>query len=71
MKRHEQITVDDALIMALKMHRRGDCNLLQALPTGVQLRWQINFLSELGIDRKRFERLLTEVASGDVKEAWD
>ena len=49
--RHEdqRISIDQALIMALKMHDRGHCNLFRAILTGLQLRYQLNFLGELGV----------------------
>ena len=64
------ISIDQALIMGLKMHDRGHCGLLKALRTGFELRYQYNFLYELGIDRNYFEKLLNEVQSEPVTAEW-
>ena len=61
MRREDQsISIDQALIMALKMHDRGHCNLFRAILTGLQLRYQLNFLNELGISLDSFRDMINE-----------
>ena len=66
--KHKVISIDQALIMGLRMHDRGDCGLVKALLTGFELRYQINFLSELGISREDFENLIGRPR--DILEDW-
>ena len=66
--RHEdpRISIDQALIMALKMHDRGHCNLFRAILTGLQLRYQLNFLNELGISLDSFRDMINEAQNEKV-----
>ena len=68
MKNYEMISIDQALIMALRIHDRGDCGLVRALLTGFELRYQINWLTEMGISRQDFESLIDRPR--DILEAW-
>ena len=54
--------------MALRMHSRGDCSLPRALLTGLELRYQINFLDELNISRQEFEWLIGR--ERDILSDW-
>lgn len=67
-KKYECITCEQALIMALRMHSRGDCSLLKALHTGFNLRRQINFLDEMNISRQEFEWLTGK--ERDILSDW-
>ena len=58
MKKHEMISLDQALIIALRIHDRGDCSLARAVLTGLELRSQINFLDRMGITRAQFDEML-------------
>jgi len=60
------ISIDQALIMALKMHDRGHCNLFRAILTGLQLRYQLNFLDELGISLDSFKDMINEAQNEKV-----
>lgn len=66
--RHEdpRISIDQALIMALKMHDRGHCNLFRAILTGLQLRYQLNFLSELGVSLDSFRDMINQAQTEKV-----
>lgn len=66
--RHEdpRISIDQALIMALKMHDRGHCNLFRAILTGLQLRYQLNFLGELGISLDSFRDMINQAQTEKV-----
>ena len=66
--RHEdpRISIDQALIMALKMHDRGHCNLFRAILTGLQLRYQLNFLNELGISLDSFRDMINEAQNEKI-----
>ena len=66
--RHEdpRISIDQALIMALKMHDRGHCNLFRAILTGLQLRYQLNFMSELGVSLDSFSEMINEAQNEKV-----
>lgn len=67
MRREDQsISIDQALIMALKMHDRGHCNLFRAILTGLQLRYQLNFLNELGISLDFFRDMINEAQSEKI-----
>ena len=67
MRREDQsISIDQALIMALKMHDRGHCNLFRAILTGLQLRYQLNFLDELGISLDSFRDMINEAQNEKV-----
>ena len=67
MRREDQcISIDQALIMALKMHDRGHCNLFRAILTGLQLRYQINFLDELGVSLDSFRDMINEAQNEKV-----
>lgn len=67
MRREDQsISIDQALIMALKMHDRGHCNLFRAILTGLQLRYQLNFLNELGISLDSFRDMINEAQNEKV-----
>lgn len=68
MKNYEMISIDQALIMGLRIHDRGDCGLVRALLTGFELRYQINWLTEMGISRQDFENLIDRPR--DILEAW-
>ena len=60
------ITIDQACIMAFKMHDRKDCGLLRAFFTAFELRYQINFLSELGISEKDLKEILDEPLKREI-----
>lgn len=60
------ISIDQALIIALKMHDRGHCNLFRAILTGLQLRYQLNFLDELGISLDSFRDMINEAQNEKV-----
>lgn len=66
--RHEdqRISIDQALIMALKMHDRGHCNLFRAILTGFQLRYQLNFLDEMGVSLDSFRDMINEAQTEKV-----
>ena len=66
--RHEdqRISIDQALIMALKMHDRGHCNLFRAILTGLQLRYQLNILNELGISMDSFRDMINEAQNEKI-----
>ena len=66
--RHEdqRISIDQALIMALKMHDRGHCNLFRAIQTGLQLRYQLNFLGELGVSLDSFRDMINQAQTEKV-----
>ena len=66
--RHEdpRISIDQALIMALKMHDRGHCNLFRAILTGLQLRYRLNFLGELGVSLDSFRDMINEAQNEKV-----
>ncbi len=66
--RHEdpRISIDQALIMALKMHDRGHCNLFRAILTGLQLRYQLNFLGELGVSLDSFRDMINQAQTEKV-----
>ena len=67
MKRYEKaISIDQALIMALKMHDRNDCGLIRAVISGLQIRSQLNWLDEMGIDRKQFFEMVDESKNGPI-----
>lgn len=67
MRREDQsISIDQALIMALKMHDRGHCNLFRAILTGLQLRYQLNFLNELGISLDSFRDMINEAKNEKI-----
>ncbi len=67
MRREDQsISIDQALIMALKMHDRGHCNLIRAILTGLQLRYQLNFLNELGISLDSFRDMINEAQNEKI-----
>lgn len=67
MRREDQsISIDQALIMALKMHDRGHCNLFRAILTGLQLRYQLNFLNELGISLDSFRDMINEAQNEKI-----
>ena len=63
---NQHISIDQALIMALKMHDRGHCNLFRAILTGLQLRYQINFLDELGVSLDSFRDMINEAQNEKV-----
>ena len=65
---HKKISNEQALIMALRMHSRGDCSLPRALLTGLELRYQINFLDELNVSRQEFEWLIGR--ERDILSDW-
>ena len=67
-RRYKRITYEQALIMALRMHSRGDCSLPRALLTGLELRYQINFLDELNVTRSEFEWLIGR--ERDILSDW-
>lgn len=60
------ISIDQAMIMALKMHDRGHCNLFHAILTGLQLRYQLNFLDKLGISLDSFRDMINEAQNEKV-----
>lgn len=66
--RHEdpRISIDQALIMVLKMHDRGHCNLFRAILTGLQLRYQLNFLGELGVSLDSFRDMINQAQTEKV-----
>lgn len=64
MKQDQFITIDQALLMALKIHDRGHCNLCQALWAGLQLRYQINFLDRMGITIDQFREMINDAQTG-------
>lgn len=66
--KYECITYEQALIMALRMHSRGDCSLLRALRTGFELRYQINFLDQLNVSRSELEWLIGK--ERDILSDW-
>ena len=67
MRREDQsISIDQALIMALKMHDRGHCNLFRAILTGLQLRYQLNFLGELGVSLDSFRDMINQAQTEKV-----
>lgn len=64
----KRISYEQALIMALRMHSRGDCSFPSAVITALELRYQINFLDELNISRKDFEWLIGK--ERDILSEW-
>jgi hypothetical protein len=48
------------------MHDRGHCNLFRAILTGLQLRYQLNFLNELGISLDSFRDMINEAQNEKV-----
>ena len=64
----EMISVDQAMIIAFRIHDRCDCGLLRAILAGFELRYQINWLSALGIGRKEFEEMIGKPR--DVLTDW-
>ena len=65
-RENQRISIDQALIIALKMHDRGHCNLFQAVRTGLQLRNQLNFLDELGISLDSLRDMINETRTETV-----
>ena len=65
---HERINFEQALIMALRMHVRGDCGLLCAMKSALELKYQINFLDQLNVSRKEFEWLIGR--ERDILSDW-
>ncbi len=63
---NQHISIDQALIMALKMHDRGHCSLFRAILTGLQLRYQLNFLGELGVSLDSFRDMINEAQNEKV-----
>lgn len=65
-REHQHISIDQALIMALKMHDREHCNLFRAILTGLQLRYQLNFLDGLGVSLDSFRDMINEAQTEKV-----
>ena len=65
---NKRISYEQALIMALRMHSRGDCSLPRALITAAELRYQINFLDQLNISRAELEWLIGK--ERDILSDW-
>ncbi len=66
MKKDEAITLDQALIMALKMHDRGHSGYISSIRTALKIRRDLNFIEEVGIGRKRFYEMLDEVQNEPI-----
>ena len=62
------ISMEQALIMALRMHVRGDCGLPKAMITALELRYQVNFLDQLNVERSEFEWLIGR--ERDILSDW-
>ncbi|MBQ7992810.1 MAG: hypothetical protein IJ252_07260 [Solobacterium sp.] len=69
-KEIKRVTLEEAAIMALMMHSRKHMKLHEAVSTALHLRRQYNFLSDHGIDREAFEKLLDDVHNGDITDCW-
>ena len=65
---HKLVSIDQALIMALKMHDRGHCSLAQAVIAGLELRYQLNVLDMLGISYEQIQMWLHDAQEGDIIE---
>ena len=60
------ISVDQACIMAFKMHDRKHCSLPRAFLTAFTLRYQINFLAELGITEAQLKEIIDEPMKREI-----
>jgi hypothetical protein len=69
-KEQKRVTLEEAAIMALMMHSRNHMKLHEAVSTALQLRRQYNFMSDHGIDREAFEKLLNDVQTGGITDCW-
>lgn len=60
------ISVDQAFIMAFKMHDRKHCNMFHAILAAFELRYQINFLAEHGITEEQFKEIIEDAREGAI-----